>query len=246
MFQYCSSEIILVCDHASNALPPSYGSLGLAPKYLDEHIAFDIGAAGITRHISSVLDAPAVLSCYSRLLIDCNRKPGHFTSIPKVSDGIKIPGNQCLDIEETKWRYKAYFLPFHRAVETILEKFSNRGVVPVYVAIHSFTPTMDNYDRPWHIGLLWNKDPRLSKSLNAILSKWPGLIVGDNEPYSGRDPEGYSIHTHGGDRGIPHILIEVRQDLVSDQRGVVFWAERIGQAISAVVMRDGPYGIEYY
>jgi len=238
--------VLLVCDHASNALPASYGTLGLDSEHLDRHIAFDIGAADVTRRMSRSLDAPAVLSGYSRLLIDCNRQPGHSMSIPEISDNIEIPLNRALSEEEVARRQAKYFKPFHGAVERSLENFSSRGVVPAYVAMHSFTPTMNGYERPWHVGILWNKDPRIAEPLIEILSAWSGIVVGENQPYSGRDSEGYSIHTHGGDRGIPNVLIEVRQDLLDTHHGVELWSVRIGQAVSAVVSRLAPFEIKNY
>ena len=239
-----SADILLVCDHASNALPAAYGTLGMDPEFLNRHIAYDIGAADVTRRISQELDAPAVLAGYSRLLIDCNRQPGHTTSIPEVSDGIDVPRNARIDVEEIERRQEAYFRPFHATVEAALQRFSERGVVPAYVAMHSFTPIMDGYERPWHVGILWNEDTRLAQPLIDTLSGWPDVVVGENQPYSGRDPEGYSIHTHGGDRGIPNVLIEVRQDLVDTHHGAELWAARIGQAISTVVKQDAPFKIE--
>ncbi len=241
-----TADILLVCDHASNALPAAYGTLGLDPEDLSRHIAFDIGAADVTRRMSEMLDAPAVLSGCSRLLIDCNRRPGHAASIPAVSDGVGIPGNGGLDAAEVERREAAWFRPFHGAVDAALKGFADRGVVPAYVAVHSFTPVMDGVARPWHLGVLWRRDPRLARPLLEALSEWPDVVVGDNEPYSGRDMEGYSIHAHGGDRGIPHVLVEVRQDLVGTRRGAELWAERIGEAVAAVVRREGPFEIERY
>lgn len=241
-----TADILLVCDHASNALPAACGALGLDPELLRRHIAFDIGAADITRRMSKALDAPAVLSGYSRLLIDCNRRPGHATSIPAVSDGIGIPGNERLDAAEIERRQDAYFHPFHEAVDAALARFAARGVVPAYVAVHTFTPVMDGYERPWHLGILWNRDPRLARPLIAALSEWPDVVVGDNRPYSGRDSEGYSIHAHGGDRGIPHVLVEVRQDLVDTRHGAELWAARVGRVVAGVVEREGPFDVERY
>ena len=238
------AEILLVCDHASNVLPAAYGTLGMDSEFMSRHIAYDIGAADVTRRISRALDAPAIMAGYSRLLIDCNRQSGHTTSIPEISDGIEVPFNQGIDADEIERRQRAYFQPFHAAVEAALEQFSKRGVVPAYVAMHSFTPIMDGYERPWHVGILWNEDTRLARPLIDTLSEWPDIVVGENEPYSGRDPEGYSIHTHGGDRGIPNVLIEVRQDLVDTHHGAELWAARIGQAISKMVERDAPFKIE--
>ena len=241
-----TADVLLVCDHASNALPAAYGTLGLDPDLLRRHIAFDIGAADVTRRMSKALDAPAVLSAYSRLLIDCNRRPGHATSIPAVSDGIEIPENGGLDPAEIERRQDAYFHPFHGAVDAALARFAGRGVVPAYVAVHTFTPIMDGRERPWHVGILWNRDPRLARPLIAALSEWPDVVVGENRPYSGRDSEGYSIHAHGGDRGIPHVLVEVRQDLVDTRHGAELWAARVGRVVADVVEREGPFGIERY
>jgi predicted N-formylglutamate amidohydrolase len=239
-----AAPILLVCDHAANALPAHYNMLGLEPDLLSRHIAWDIGAADLTRRLSASLDAPAVLSCYSRLLIDCNRLPGHVTSIPEVSDHIPIPGNVDLSVAEAEVRQARYFEPFHDAVDRLLAGFARRRIVPAYVAIHSFTPVMNGIERPWHVGILWNRDPRLALPLIDALRAFPDLTVGDNQPYSGRDPEGYSIHVHGGDRGVPNVLIEVRQDLIDTHHGAEAWSARLAHVIGGVVRDGAPYRIE--
>ena len=240
------ADILLVCDHARNTIPATYGTLGLESEMLSRHIAFDIGAADVTRRLARALDAPAILSGYSRLLIDCNRQPGHVTSIPEISDGVVIPANREIDTAEVERRQAVYFRPFHAAVDAALDRFSARGAVPAYVAVHSFTPIMDGYERPWHVGILWNRDARLAKPLISELSERPDVVVGENKPYSGRDPEGYSIHTHGGDRGLPNVLIEFRQDLVDTHHHAELWSTRIGQAIAAVIRQSAPFEIEHH
>lgn len=231
-------DCILLCDHASHAVPKSLSGLGLGPVDLARHIAGDIGASSVARNLSRRFDAPVVLAGFSRLVIDCNRGLDDPTSIPLISETTVIPGNRAVSAEERRRRAEACFEPYHRRVRGFLDGFAARGVVPVILSIHSFTPVFKGAARPWHFGILWNRDPRVPKPLIAGLAGVPGVVVGDNEPYSGQDEYGYTIESHGAKRGLPHVLIEVRDDLIRDPAGVERWAGILGDAL-APILADG-------
>ena len=241
------APLLLVCDHASNAVPAALGQLGLNARELSWHIAWDIGAAEVTRQLARQLDAPAVLSGYSRLVVDCNRPPGDRTSIIEISDGIRIPGNCDLSNAEADARVNAAFWPYHRTITEMLAHRRRRYPTqpPALIAIHSFTPRMDGFQRPWHLGILWNRDPRLAETLLARLAADPDLCVGDNQPYSGR-LVGFTMATHGGAAGLPHVELEIRQDLISDTAGCNHWAAVIGDALAAVLRHEMLFQIRHY
>jgi predicted N-formylglutamate amidohydrolase len=229
---------VLICDHAGRAIPAALGTLGLDETALARHIAWDIGIAEVTRHVSRRLDAAAVLGGYSRLVIDCNRRLDDPTSIAQESDGMPVPGNRGLDRAARAARAAACFEPYHGAIDRILDGRMRAGLVPAVVSMHSFTPVMNGFERPWHVGVLWNRDARLPLPLLARLGAEADLCIGDNEPYTGRDEHGYSIIAHGERRGLAHALIEVRQDLIDTHHGAQAWAERLA-GILAEVLADG-------
>ncbi|HVI88085.1 MAG TPA: N-formylglutamate amidohydrolase [Dongiaceae bacterium] len=219
------SPLILFCDHAGRAVPRSLNNLGLGPEHFDKHIAWDIGIAELGLGLSERLEAPLLLNHYSRLVIDCNRHLKDPTSIPQISDRIDIPGNRALTPEQRRQRAAAIFDPYHAALSQMIDARLASGQYPVLLSLHSFTPVMNDFQRPWHIGILWNRDDRLPLPLMRRFAAEEGLVVGDNEPYSGRDGHGFSMQYHAEARGLAHALIEVRQDLIGDSAGVARWAE---------------------
>ncbi len=226
-----TAPLMFVCDHAGRAIPAALGRLGLEETALARHIAWDIGIAELTRELARRLGAPAALSSYSRLVIDCNRRLDDPTSIPPVSDRVPVPANQALTPAARQARAEACFHPYHRAVDRLLDGFSARAIRPAVISMHSFTPVFQGFERPWHVGVLWDRDPRLPPPLMAALAEEPGLVVGDNQPYSGRDRHGYSIPAHAEARGLAHALLEVRQDLIDTRHGVADWAGRLERAL---------------
>jgi predicted N-formylglutamate amidohydrolase len=218
--------LVLICDHAANAFPPGYGTLGLPADQLQRHIAYDIGAAAVTQGIALALGAPAVLTRFSRLLIDPNRGADDPTLIMRLSDGAVVPGNRHLDEAERTKRLQLYYEPYHRAVDAVVDRCLDAGVPPALLSIHSFTESWKGVPRPWHVGILWDKDPRLAKPLLRAFESEGSLIVGDNEPYSGA-LEGDCMWRHGTMRGLAHAIIEVRQDLIRTPAGQNAWAQRI-------------------
>ena len=221
------SSLLLLCDHARNALPPAYGTLGLEPSHLAAHIAYDIGAEALTRALAERLDAPAVMATYSRLLIDPNRGENDPTLIVSNSDAVDIPGNVDLDGDERQIRMARYYLPYHAAIDERISAGIAAGSPPVLISIHSFTPTWRGVPRPWHVGILWDSDPDLARIFIDRLAEDPDIVVGDNEPYSGKAPVNGTLNKHARTRNLSHVLIEVRQDLIADADGVAEWADRL-------------------
>jgi predicted N-formylglutamate amidohydrolase len=209
-----TANIVITCDHASRLVPPALADLGLQPSDLARHIGWDIGAADIAAYLSAHLDAPAVLSGISRLVIDCNRYPEDPSSIPLVSDGTSIPGNSGLSDAERRARFDTWFVPYHEAVETILAPRLRAGSEPVIVSIHSMTDRMRGTFRPWEIALSSGPDRRLTDPVLAALRAVPGLCVGDNEPYDLVPEEDFSTTTHAIRHGLHHVQVEFRQDRV--------------------------------
>jgi len=241
-----SAKAVLFADHAGRAMPRTLGSLGLGPADLARHIAWDIGIADVTRRLARHMDSPAVLGGYSRLVIDCNRRLDDPTSIAQESDGVPVPGNRGLADADRAGRAATLFAPYHEAVGRMIEGRRRAGLVPAIISMHSFTPVMNGFERPWHIGILWNRDARLPVPLLERLAAEPDLCVGDNQPYTGRDAHGYSIYRHGEDLGLPHVLIELRQDLIDTHHGAEAWATRLAKVFAEVLADDGLYRVEHF
>jgi predicted N-formylglutamate amidohydrolase len=244
------APLLLLCDHATPFIPRALGRLGLDEAALSRHIAWDIGIAEVTRRLARRLDAPAVLSHFSRLVIDPNRPLDNPTLMPEISDGTVVPGNRDLDAAGRRARIDTFFRPYHAAIDAQLDAMLAPGEkdgdrVPVLISMHSFTPVMHGIARPWEFGILWNRDPRLPRPLMERL-RAEGFTVGDNEPYSGADGHGYTQHTHGDSRGLSNVLIEVRQDLIETEAGASLWAERLGAALEAVLRDPALYRIEHH
>lgn len=236
-----SAQVLLTCDHASRAVPEMLANLGLDDAILARHIGWDIGAAAVTRRLAPLIDAPAILAGYSRLVIDCNRDPDDASSIPLESDHVSIPGNARLSAESRLARRAALFDPYHAAIDAWIAAVRKRGVAPAVISMHSFTPEMKAKKRPWHVGVLWDGDGRIALPLLAALRAERGLIVGDNEPYSAREPVGYTQRHHAFDHGLPHVAIELRQDLVADEGGAAQWAERLSRLLKPILAPSALY-----
>jgi predicted N-formylglutamate amidohydrolase len=233
-----TSPLIFLCDHASNAVPSGYGTLGLDPVQFDRHIAWDIGAGDLTRALAADFNAPAFLGIWSRLLIDLNRGPEDPTLVMKLSDGAIIPGNATADDAEIASRLARFHAPYHSALKAAIDARVSQGISPALISMHSFTPVWRTTPRPWHVGILWDRDDRISTPLIKAFQAMPGLVVGDNEPYTGA-LEGDTLWTHGTSRGLPHVLIEIRQDLISDPDGVARTARLVTDALHAALAEAG-------
>jgi len=233
---YGRSEIFLTCDHAGRRLPESLGTLGLSTADMDRHIAWDIGAAGLAERLSDRLDAALVMQRYSRLVIDCNRPLTAPTSITVVSEATEIAGNQGLAPQQVHARVREVFDPYHDRIDAELELRRRAGRPTVLISVHSFTPVFHGEARPWHVGLLYNRDPGFAQVLSDGF-EGGAFTVGHNVPYSVSDVTDYTIPVHGERRGIPHVMIEVRQDLIEKEAGQDEWADRLagllGQALTS-------------
>jgi predicted N-formylglutamate amidohydrolase len=225
------SGFVLTADHAGRAIPRRLGTLGLTDRDLARHIAWDIGIAGVTERLSEALDAPAILQTYSRLVIDCNRQPGLDSSIPALSELTPIPGNENLSPDEREARRREIFLPYHRGVEALLERRRTDGRRTVLVAMHSFTPVFKGVARAVEIGILYNRGVRLAHIMLDLLRREGDLNVGDNQPYAVGDLSDYTVPVHGEKRGLPHVEIEIRQDLIADPAGQAAWAARLARLL---------------
>jgi predicted N-formylglutamate amidohydrolase len=242
-----AAPVLLVCDHANRFIPRALGKLGLSEVELCRHIAWDIGIADVTRGLARRLDATAVLSHFSRLVVDPNRALADESLVPAVSDGVTVPRNQAVPPEARKARIAAFHAPYHAAVEQALTTSMGRPTseanpAPALVSMHSFTPVMDGIERPWQIGILWDHDGRLPVPMMEAL-RARGIAVGDNQPYSGHDVQGYTLRRHAEAHGLPNVLIEVRQDLIDTHHGAAEWVEVLGEALVKVLaglgLRDG-------
>lgn len=229
-----SSDIVLICEHASNHIPAEYAGLGLGAAELTRHIAWDIGAGEVTRALARRLDAPAFLGTYSRLLIDLNRPLGAGTSIPIRSEATDIPGNAGLDVQERARRARLIFAPFHQRVAAHLDARARAGRATRLLAMHSFTPVFHGEARPWHAGVLYDEAPQFGKALRAGLAREPALNIGVNVPYVIHPDEDYAMLVHGYKRGLPAALLEIRQDLVATPEGVAEWAGRLATLLPEI------------
>jgi len=226
-----ASPFLLVADHAGNIIPRALAGLGVSEAERDRHIAWDIGIAGVGRLLADALGATLIQQNYSRLVIDCNRPLNAATSIPEMSERTAIPGNVGLSAANKAARAREIFWPYHRRIEAELERRRRAGHPTALVALHSFTPVFEGATRPWHAGVLYNRDPRFAHRLMALLNAEPGLLVGDNAPYTVSDASDYTIPVHAERRGLHHVLIEIRQDLIGDEGGRRKWAALLARLL---------------
>jgi predicted N-formylglutamate amidohydrolase len=225
------SVFFLACDHGGRAIPRRLGQLGLAEPDTHRHIAWDIGIAEVGRRLSVLLDAALIVQAYSRLVIDCNRDPSVPSSIPESSEDTEIPGNRNLSAANRAARQKAIFHPYQHRIGAALDQRQADGRASVLVALHSFTPVFRGVSRPWDVGVLFNRDARLAHPLLDLLRAEGDLIVGENEPYRVTDLTDYTVPVHGERRGLPHVEIEIRQDLITEPAGQTAWADRLARLL---------------
>jgi len=226
--------LVLVADHARRDLPDEYGSLGLPAAEFERHIAYDIGVEGVTRRLAALTGAPAVIASFSRLLIDPNRGEDDPTLIRQLYDGTIVPANYPMGADERERRLDRFYRPYHDAVAAMIASVAAaHGRAPFVFSVHSFTPRMQGRERPWHVGVLWDRDDRAVRPLLDMLAAEPGLVVGDNEPYDGA-LRGDTMYRHCIVTGFAHALIEIRQDLIADEAGQEAWARRLAPMLDAL------------
>lgn len=230
-----STRALLLCDHASDAVPAALGRLGLPDAAFARHIAVDLHAADVTRALSARLGVPAFLHGCSRLVIDANRTWDDATLCPSVSDGTVVPGNIALPEHARRCRWEQLHQPYHRAIAGWLHARLLAGECPAIISIHSFTPELGGEKRRWPVAALWNEDGRMAQPFLRALRELDGLDAGDNVPYSGRVGFGYTMATHAEPHGLPHLLIELRQDVLADAAERAAWIDRLALRLSALI-----------
>ncbi len=241
-----SKGLVLVVDHARRALPEEYGDLGLPAAEFGRHIAYDIGVEAVTRELAALTGAPAVLAGFSRLLIDPNRGEDDPTLIRQLYDGTIVPGNYPLSEEERERRLERFYRPYHDAVAAMIASVAEAsGHAPFIFSVHSFTPAMQGRARPWHVGILWDRDDRAPRALIEALSADKDLIVGDNEPYDGALP-GDTMYKHATANGLAHALVEIRQDLIAGDEGALAWARRLAPIVDAINRRPDIHEVRMF
>ncbi len=228
--------ILLVCDHASHRFPKSLGDMGLDPFARRCHLAVDIGAGRVTKALAKSLGVTAVVHNYSRLVVDCNRQLMDPSAFLEYGDGILVPGNRNLHQEDKDLRASALYWPYHCAIDEQVQRLRKAGPAPAFISIHSFTPVLNGESRKWEMGILWDKDERLRNIFLKDLRE-AGYLVGDNEPYSGKAPQDFTIDHHAEEVGLPHIGIEIRQDLIDDEAGVAEITDVMRKVIASIPER---------
>lgn len=228
------SPFLLIADHAGQQVPASLGGLGLPQAELDRHIGWDIGIAGVTVELARLLDAWAVTQTYSRLVIDCNRPLASPTLMPAVSDLTVVPGNQGLSALQRQQRVEAIHAPYHARIDAELDTRQAQARPTLLVMMHSFTPVMNDAERPWHAGVLYHRDTRFAHRLLDALRDEGDLVVGDNQPYAVNSTSDYAVPVHGEGRGLLHVELEIRQDLIADAAGQQAWAQRLARIFTAL------------
>lgn len=225
------SPYFLTCDHAGLRIPRRLGRLGLEPRELGRHIGWDIGVAAVATQLAALLDATVVLQPYSRLVIDCNRPPQSPESIPTLSEATPIPGNRRVPVAQERQRRREIFEPYHACIREQLDARRRRGQPTLLLAMHSFTPVYLGQSRPWHVGVLYHRDARMAHALRDLLRQDARLCVGDNQPYTVDDASDYGIPEYGERGGLPHVELEIRQDLIGEPAGQRHWALRLARCL---------------
>jgi predicted N-formylglutamate amidohydrolase len=230
-------RVLVICDHASNRLPAALSNLGVDPARFGQHIAYDLGALGVARGLAEQLGAPLAFGRYSRLAADLNRAPKDYGAVPAISDGVLIPGNVGLSAQARANRIRTLHDPYHEFIAGFVSAGIERGIRPIIVSIHSFTPSISKVTRPWEAGVLWDKDPRVAIPLLAALRR-EGVFVGDNEPYSGRHTADYTLDRHAEGNHLAHAAIEIRQDCILTEGSQHIWAERLARVLKPILSVD--------
>jgi predicted N-formylglutamate amidohydrolase len=221
-----ASGLLILCDHATNRIPAEFRDLGLPASELARHIAYDIGAAAVTRLLAGQIGCPAVLSRFSRLLIDPNRGEDDPTLVMRIADGALVPGNARIGRDEIQNRIERFYRPYDQAIGETLARMEATARAPVVLSMHSYTPAMKGKPRPWHATVIWDFDPRLNLALLSALEREADILVAGNEPYHG-GYRGDTLDRHVIRAGIAHALLEIRQDLIGDEAGAKSWAGRL-------------------
>ena len=232
--QQSQSPVLVVCDHASNYVPNALNGLDIQAHYFERHIGYDIGAAEVARRLTAQLNASAVLAGFSRLVIDANRFLTSHDSVPSISDGVTIKGNEALSITDRLVRVEELFIPYHDAINRAIASIRKHFSMPLMISVHSYTPIFQGFERPWEIGVVWEGDDGVASMLMEFLEENTPYHVGDNEPYHACNPVGYTMKTHAESKGYPHVMVEIRQALVASVAGQIEFANLLADALKHI------------
>ena len=233
-----ASPHLILCDHAGRLVPRRLGDLGVSAADMQRHIAWDIGVEAVGALLGAALDAVVIAQVYSRLVIDCNRAPGHPASVPAVSDSTPIPGNTGLHESAIAARIRDIVMPYHAAIAAELNRREAVRQACAVIAVHSFTPVFGGAARHWQAGVLHDRDPQFALAVGGLLRE-AGLLVGDNEPYQMNDCSDYTVPVHAERRKLPYVELEIRQDLIADAAGQRQWAALLAEVLPAAWRRVG-------
>lgn len=229
------SPVVLVCEHAGKVIPQALGDMGLSADDRSRHIAWDIGAEAVSRKLAEALDAPLLLQRYSRLAYDCNRPPESPDAMPVKSETTRVPGNENLTSEARLSRISGIYRPFHRAVSELLDRRAAQNIASLIVTMHSFTPVYRGIRRPLDLGVLHDRDTRLADLVLGLAGRMKDVVVRRNEPYGPQDGVCHTLNLHGAARGLHHVMLEIRNDLIGNEAGQVLWAGRLAQVLEQAV-----------
>lgn len=231
-----AGPFLIVCEHASNAVPPEYDGLGLDADALQSHVAWDPGALAVARQMSIILDAPLVAQRFSRLLYDCNRPPDKGSSIPALSEIYRVPGNEGLSAEARRARAERFYHPFRAALAQAID---GRSSPPAIVTVHSFTPVYHGVSREVEIGVLHDDDVRLADAVLAAAGAGDGFVVRRNEPYGPQDGVTHTLRVHALPRRLLNVMIEIRNDLIANAESQTAMAARLAGWLSQALTTLG-------
>ncbi len=232
-----AAPILIACDHAGNRIPEYLENLGLRDDRLETHIALDVGARQVAIQLSGLFDAPLILSRYSRLVVDLNRRLDDPTLIVDESDHVPVPGNRNLGDADRQRRIDQFFHPYHNQYSALVSRMIEKHPDPVIISVHSFTPCMDGFRRPWHFGVLHDEDDALAGWFLDAFAKLPDRIIGDNQPYHYGYPPGYAQQTHAKERGVGIVILEIRQDLITHAQDQVDIANLVYEVTHSAIHR---------
>ncbi len=225
--------VVLTCEHASYALPPEYGTLGIPPDELQRHIGWDIGAGAVVQEIIQRIDSTAILSQYSRLLIDCNRSLSDDDLIIPESDGTRVPANMHLTEVERQRRITQFYQPYHTAIDHVLTQKIPPPVL--LLSVHSFTPVLGEKKRSFDLGILFNRYEALAQEFGQRLSH-TGYRVRYNEPYSGYDGLIFSARNHGERQHLVYLEIEINNGLLLDRTSLAAMGHKLSHVLKDVFL----------
>ncbi len=232
-----TSDVLLICEHASNHIPSKFNGLGLSEETINSHAAWDIGAFYVAKIMSKLLDATVIAPRFSRLLYDCNRPPSSPTAMPVKSEIYDISGNVNLSKVEKNRRVKEFYLPYSNALNNLLFERTEASRLPIIVTIHSFTPTYHGKRREVEVGVIHDKDSRLAEIFLKICKDDSNLICQVNAPYGQEDGVTHTLSEYAVAKGLHNIMVEIKNDLITEDKGQYEMAEFLASCLKLALKK---------